>query len=518
MLELDIRTLYVVMALISIGSTVALISLWRSQSRRNGAGFWATGMSCITVANILISGRGSLSDLLSIVIANSLYVVGFLLILRGIRVFSGRPPLLFFDFMLPPIAAALFYYFSYVEQNITIRIAVASITYMITCFAIAVTLLRDKNAPWRTAGFTVVTVFGLFGIFHGIRGVIALLSPFEYDLMHTNVSSSLAALGGIFILWGSVITLILLTRATLESELRITSLAVNQSASSIIITDTTGSIEYVNPAFTEKTGYFLEELIGKTPRVLRSGETTPEEYATLWKALSDGDSWRGEFHNRKKNGELFWEIASIAPVKQKNGKISHYVAVKEDITALKNAEKRILHMANHDALTGLPTRRLSMDCLVNNLAIARQNNTKAAVLFVDIDGFKRVNDTLGHDAGDHVLKETAVRLGSCVREIDTVARVGGDEFWVLLTNMSDKNSIITIAEKLIKAVGTPYKWERKQVKIGASIGIALYPDHGVSPQELVNLADQMMYKIKRQGKNDYAFAEAITAPNSNEIM
>jgi diguanylate cyclase (GGDEF)-like protein/PAS domain S-box-containing protein len=510
MLELDIRTLYIVMALISIGSAVALISLWRSQSRRNGAGFWATGMSCIAVASVLIYGRGSISDFLSIVVANSLYVVGFLLILRGIRVFSGRPPLLFFDFSLPPITAVLFYYFSYVEQNITIRIAVASISYMIICFAIAVTLLRDKNAPWRTAGFAVVTVFSLFGIFHGIRGVVALLSPFDHGLMQTNISSSLVVLGGLFILWGSAITLILLTRATLESELRIASLAVNQSASSIIITDTAGSIEYVNPAFTEKTGYSLDELLGKNPRILRSGDTAAEEYVALWRALSAGDSWRGEFHNRKKNGELFWEIASIAPVKQRNGKVNHYVAVKEDITALKNAEKRILHMANHDALTGLPTRLLTMDYLVNNLAIARLNNTKVAVLFVDIDGFKMVNDTFGHDAGDHVLKETADRLCSCVREVDTVARVGGDEFWVLLTNAPNKKCIITVAETLIKAVAEPYKWESEEIKISASIGIALYPDHGVSPQALVNLADQAMYEIKRQGKNNYAFAETIT--------
>jgi PAS domain-containing protein len=216
-----------------------------------------------------------------------------LLILRGIRVFAGTPPLLYFDFALPPITAALFYYFNYVEQNINIRIAVLSSAFMFTCLAIVVTLLREKTAPWRSTGFSVATVFGSFGISHGVRGTIALLSPFETFFMEPSLSSSLVFLGGIFILGGSAITLILLTYEVLESELRIVSLAVSQSASSIVITDTSGFIKYVNPACIKKTGYLQEELIGENPRVLHSGETNPEEYATLWKTLSMGEDLAG---------------------------------------------------------------------------------------------------------------------------------------------------------------------------------------------------------------------------------
>ncbi|MDV7105266.1 diguanylate cyclase [Vibrio sp. TH_r3] len=509
MFELDIRTLLVVTTLVSIGSAVALISLWRSQSQPNGAGFWALGMSCVAVASVLISGRGIIFDFISIVIANSVYVIGFLLILRGIRIFTNRPPLLFLDYSLPVISALFFYYFNYIDQNINIRIAVISTMFVIICFTIVSTLLSDKNAPWRQAGTTVAAVFGLFGLFHGSRGVLALLTPFEYDFMQTSISSSLVFLGSIFILGGSAITLILLTHSTLQSKLQIASLAVNQSASSIIITDTNGTIRYVNPAFTEKTGYLPQEIIGKNPRILNSGEIPAEEYATLWKELSAGNTWRGEFHNRKKNGELFWEIASIAPVKRKNGKITHFVGMKEDITALKNAEQRILHMANHDTLTGLPTRRLSMDRLKHALAYAKRNETKMAVLFVDLDDFKAINDIHGHEIGDKVLKETANRLRTCVREADTVSRIGGDEFWLLLTNISDKNCVIAIANKLIEVVTEPHKLADQEITIGVSIGIALYPEHGVEPQELVNLADQAMYGIKRQGKNNYSFSETI---------
>ena len=506
MLELDTRTLLVVMALISIGSAVALIALWRAQLKHSGVGFWAAGLSCFSIACILISGRGSIPDFISLVMANSLYVIGFVLLLRGMLIFTGRPPLIFFDFVLAPLCTVLFYYFNYVEQNMNIRIVVLSTAFAMTCFAIVYTVLREKNAPWRSAGFAVATVFGLFGVFHGVRGAIALLSPFEHTFMHNNISSTIVLLVSIFIIGGIAITLILLVYASLESNFRIVSLAVEQSASSIIITDTTGSINYVNPAFSKKTGYSEDELIGKNPRILRSGNKSADEYAKLWKTLGEGNTWQGEFHNRKKNGQLYWEIASITPVKQRNGLVSHYVAVKEDITALKEAEQRILHLANHDVLTGLPTRRLSMERLMSALSVAKRNKNKVALMFIDLDGFKTVNDTFGHDAGDQLLKETAFRLCSCVREVDTTARVGGDEFWVILTNVTDQNSITNIAEKIIKKVATPYQLKSDVAVIGASVGIAVYPDHALNPQELVKLADQTMYKIKQQGKNNYEFA------------
>lgn len=344
-----------------------------------------------------------------------------------------------------------------------------------------------------------------------------MLSPFEHSFMHNNIFSTLVFLVSIFILGGIAITLMLLVYASLESSFRIVSLAVDQSASSIIITDTKGSIDYVNPSFSKKTGYSEDELIGRNPRILSSGNKSSDEYASLWKTLTEGNTWRGEFHNRKKNGQLYWEIASITPVKQRNGEISHYVAVKEDITALKQAEQRILHLANHDALTGLPTRRLSMERLMSALSVAKRNKSKVAMMFIDLDGFKTVNDTFGHDAGDQLLKETAVRLCSCVREVDTVARVGGDEFWVILTDITDQKSITYIAEKIIKAVAAPYQMKSDVVVIGASVGIAVYPDHTLNPQELVKLADQAMYKIKQQGKNNYEFAEAVSISKSRAM-
>ncbi|UGA57505.1 diguanylate cyclase domain-containing protein [Vibrio sp. VB16] len=505
MLALDSRTLLVVTTLISIGSAMALISLWRANSQRDGVGFWALGMSAVAIASLLISGRGNFPVFISLIVANSLYVIGFLLLLRGIRVFIARPPLLLLDICLFPLSAVLFYYFYYIDQNLAIRIAVLSSAFVITCGAIVYSLLSERTAPWRSAAYMVASVFALFGVSHGARAIIALLSHSDNSFLTSSTSSSLVFLSGIFFIGGIAITLILLMHAVLNSELQIFSHAVEQCASSIIITNIEGSICYANPAASNKTGYSRKELVGQNPRILQSGKMLENEYATLWQTIVAGGTWRGEFHNRKKNGDLFWEIASIAPVKQQTGKISHFVAVKEDITALKQAKEQISHLANHDTLTGLPTRSLFTERLLEALIDAKHFDTKVAVFFVDLDGFKAINDNYGHDFGDRILKEMASRVRDCVGVGNTLARIGGDEFLVLLSNVVDQNAITLIAGRILQSVAKPYEVEKEQAYISASIGIAIYPEDGLLPQNLISKADEAMYKIKRQGKNNYTF-------------
>ncbi|PKF63792.1 sensor domain-containing diguanylate cyclase [Psychromonas sp. psych-6C06] len=508
MLILDTRTLLLVTSLISIGSAIALVAVWRAQTRQNGAGFWAIGMSFVAIASLFISARGTLSDIITLVLANTLYVLGFILIARGVRIFCGHKPLIRLDIFLPLASMVGFYYYNYIEQDLNARVVIISFAFVIVSTNVIYALLRDKTAPWRNAGFATGLVFVVFGLAHAIRGGNALFYANQQPFMDPSLASTLVFLSSIFVIGGTSITLILLTYAALESELRNISLAVNQSASSVVITNTAGNIEYVNPAFSEKTGYQENEVIGKNPRILRSKETEQEQYEELWQQLSEGKTWRGEFHNRKKNGDLFWEIASIAPVKQRNGTISHYVAVKEDITELKDAKARITYLANHDALTGLPTRRLATDRLTKALAIAKRDKSKTAMMFVDLDGFKAVNDSLGHEAGDTVLQETAKRLCDTVREVDTVARVGGDEFWIILTNFKTKRCVEKVANKVLFALNEPYFIDDVEIEISASVGITLYPDHATTPENLVKLADKAMYDVKNKGKNGYSFSTA----------
>ncbi len=265
-----------------------------------------------------------------------------------------------------------------------------------------------------------------------------------------------------------------IARKTQAEELMQLSLAVEHSPSSVIITDSDGVIEYVNKKFTETTLFEGAEAVGETMSLLKSGETPEEVYRDLWSTIAAGQEWRGEFHNRKKNGELYWEAAAILPILSPQGDVIHHIALQEDISERKHAEEQLRHMANHDTLTGLPTRRLGMEHVSAALAAARRDSTKAAMLFVDLDGFKAVNDSLGHDAGDRLLIAVAERLSGCVREIDTVARIGGDD---------------------------------DSASIGASIGIALYPDDEQDPEVLIKRADEAMYGVKAEGKNAFAFAE-----------
>ena len=433
-------------------------------------------------------------------------------------------------------------------------------------------------------------------------------------------------------------------RRIIEDSLRNMSLATEASPAAVVITDPQGNITYVNRKFIEITGYSYSEVIGQNPRILKSGEMSPENYRQLWGTIASGKTWKGEFHNRKKNGELYWENASISPMIDEKGNTTHYICVKEDITerkraeellvaerqrlayilegtnvgtwewnvqtgktvfndrwaemigyrlaelapvsietwmkfahpndlaisqdllerhfrkelpyyecearmrhkdghwiwvldrgkvvawtedgkpltmsgthqeitARKQAEEQIQHMANHDMLTNLPTMRLARDRLSSALGLAHRHQNMAAVMFIDLDGFKAVNDTLGHDAGDDVLKQVARRLLDCVRETDTVARIGGDEFLLVATELHSSDDAAQIAGKIIHLMSQPFMVNGQQARIGTSIGIAFYPENGKDMDRLIKLADEAMYRVKNSGKNSFTFAESKANPS-----
>ena len=294
-------------------------------------------------------------------------------------------------------------------------------------------------------------------------------------------------------------------RMRAEDDVRKLSLAVEQSPASVMITDPTGVIEYVNPKFVDVTGYSTEEVIGKSPQILNSGYTPPEYYRELWKTVLAGREWRGEFHNKKKNGENFWEYASVSPIKDHNGEITHLLAVKEDITVRKQHEEQLLRQMNYDNVTDLPNRVLGLDRLTQALARSHRNNTTVALLFIDLDRFKNVNDTLGHSAGDRLLKEAGLRLCECIRGGDTVARMGGDEFTIILPDLQSPNNAEHVAEKIHSAFAQPFLIEGQELFITASIGITIYPMDADAPHALMQNADAAMYQAKELGKNRTQF-------------
>ncbi len=412
-----------------------------------------------------------------------------------------------------------------------------------------------------------------------------------------------------------------------ESELRKFQWAVEQSPVSIIITDADARITYANPKFTEITGYSREEVLGRNPRILKSGVTPAAIYEQLWATLAEGKMWTGELCNRRKNGELFWEFARILPILDDNGVVSHYLAVKEDITerhrieeqrrlALrvfqsshdgilitdpqgvildvnlafceltgysredaigqtsrllnsghhdenffqklfetvdkqgywlgemwnrtkagavyvvlmtvsavrdtegqlthyvgvftditqrKESEQRLEHLAQHDALTDLPNRSLLRDRLEQAIKKNHRDKQSLALLFIDLDRFKEVNDTLGHVFGDQLLVEAARRITTCVRNSDTVARLGGDEFIAVLQGVESREAVARLAEDVIDAFAAPFVLGQGTANVSASVGIAMCPDDAEDADELTHAADQAMYDAKAKGRNCYAF-------------
>ncbi len=415
-----------------------------------------------------------------------------------------------------------------------------------------------------------------------------------------------------------------------ELELRKLSRALEQSPASVVITDTDGIIEYVNPKFEQISGYTASEAIGQNPRIMKSGDKSPEEYKEMWDTITAGKEWRGNFHNKRKDGSIYWESASISPLRNEQGEATHFIAVKEDVTAQKRAEdllrmnatvfdtttegimvtdadnriktvnpafsritgyeasevvgrdpsilssgrqeklfyqemwetvahqghwsgeiwnrrkdgsvypqwlsiasikdeksrvseyvaifsditqrkeneEQIRYQANYDALTGLPNRSLLQDRLSQAIMSAGREGWGLALLFIDLDKFKVVNDSFGHVIGDELLQMVAVRIKACVREVDTVARFGGDEFVVLLQDISEPEDAAKVASKIIGTVSEVFDLSSREIFVGASIGITLYPEDADTPDTLLQNADMAMYLAKDTGRNRFQFFTA----------
>ncbi len=288
-----------------------------------------------------------------------------------------------------------------------------------------------------------------------------------------------------------------------RKDLHLARKVIEASLDGVMIADAKGDIEFVNPAFTQLTGYTPEEVVGRNPRLLQSGRQDGEFYRAMWTGLLRNGFWQGEIWNRRKSGEVFPEWLTINAIRDDEGRIGQYAAIFADISERKKTEERIKNLANFDVLTGLPNRRLFIDRLHMAIATAHRHGDRIAILFLDLDLFKRINDTLGHGVGDSVLVETARRLSACIRDCDSVARLGGDEFVILLPEVGDVEDIGRLAERVISHVRQPFLVDGHELFVTTSIGIALYPEDGGSVETLIKNADTAMYRAKDLGRNSY---------------
>jgi len=300
----------------------------------------------------------------------------------------------------------------------------------------------------------------------------------------------------------------LLARKRTERQLRLAAHVFEHSGEAIMITDRENRIIEINSAFTRLTGYNVDEVRGKNPRILSSGRTRPEEYRAMWQAIRTDGLWQGELWDRHKHGRVYPKLATISTVKNAFGEIDFYIANFSDISYQKEVEAHIRHLAHHDALTGLPNRLHLTIALEQALAEAHRTGSQLAVMFIDMDRFKTINDTLGHHVGDQMLIEVANRLRDCVRESDIVARLGGDEFVVALTGMTTSSAAAPVVGKVLASLARPYEVAGHVLHSSPSIGISVFPMDGEDLATLMKNADTAMYHAKEQGRNNAQYFTA----------
>lgn len=283
---------------------------------------------------------------------------------------------------------------------------------------------------------------------------------------------------------------------------------------SVFITDAKANILWVNRAFTLLSGYVSDDILGKTPKLFSSGVQDADFYQQFWQTIKAGTTWHGDIVNARRDGTPYLVSQTVTPLLNAEGQVSHYVAILEDITQRRTEEERIKHAAQFDRLTDLPNRSLFFDRLGQALALGRRDEIPGALMFLDLDHFKEVNDQLGHAGGDCLLVEVANRLREQLRESDTVARLGGDEFTVILPSLRDDRDAVRVANNIIASLGKPFDIGGTQANIGVSIGIAFFPQHGNSVESILNAADNAMYLSKSAGRNCYTFATVDFRPDA----
>lgn len=300
-------------------------------------------------------------------------------------------------------------------------------------------------------------------------------------------------------------------RKAAEARLQLAASVLTHAREGIVITDADCNIIEANDAFSRITGYSREEAIGKTPRMLQSGRQTQEFYAAMWKALTENHHWTGEVWNRRKNGEVYAEILTISAICDQAQITQNYVALFTDITSMKEHQQQLEHIAHYDALTNLPNRVLLADRLQQAIVQSQRRNQLLAVLYLDLDGFKAVNDTYGHEIGDELLISVSQRMKTVLREGDTLARMGGDEFVAILADLEQPQDYELILERLLQAASAPVTVGAAVLYVSASIGVTLYPQDDADADILLRQADQAMYQAKQSGKNRYCLFSDVAS-------
>lgn len=517
----DIRTLLVVSTLVLFCRAAVLGYAWAINRTYAPARLWALGSALLAAGVLLLSLRDILSPFLTVLVAQSLVMSGWMVTTAGtVTAAERRTPWRAGALLTAATLAAVCWYL-YVSPDIVARTIVLGVLgFLFDGYAI-LACLRFEGSPARRNSFRILAVVLAVAVAstlvknvhvaqHGLPSMFDATWEMRQYLLQTILT----------LVVGTALYLMLAAQKTQEAlaaeieereraqeSMRLASLVYEATGEGMIVTEADGTIITVNPAFTVLTGYTSEEAIGRTPRILKSDRQDAAFYEAMWRDLLTRGEWKGEIWNRHRNGEVFAEHLSIDTLYDADGKAHRRVALFHDITREKQSAEMIYHQANHDRLTGLANRYAFFERLAAELSRARRANGHVALLFMDLNRFKPVNDAHGHEAGDLVLKAVAERWRACLRSTDTLARLGGDEFAVAVGGLPAREEAAGVARKLIHALETPIPLPGGQaVSVGTSVGVALYPENSMEMDSLIAAADAAMYRSKA-GDGEIAFSE-----------
>ncbi|MBL8488373.1 MAG: bacteriohemerythrin [Rhodocyclaceae bacterium] len=520
----DIRTLLVVSTLVLFCRAALLGYAWAINRTYAPARLWAAGSALMAAGVLLLALRDSLSPFLSVFVAQALVLFGWLATSAGTVTAAGRNPPWRAGLVLTAATLATVLLYLYAQPDIVARtVAIGVAGFAFDAYVIA-SCLRFRGSPARRNSFRILAAVLAVSV---VSTMVKNVHVVQFGL--TSLFDTTWEMRQYFL--QSIITLVVCTalylmiaaqktqealaqeieeRRRAEESMRLAGLVYEATSEGMIVTEADGTIITVNPAFTALTGYTPEEAIGRTPRILKSGRHDAAFYAALWRDLASRGEWKGEVWNRHKDGTLYAELLTINTLYDAAGKAHRRVALFHDITREKQSAEIIFHQANHDRLTGLANRYAFFEELAKELSRARRAGERVALLFMDLNRFKPVNDQYGHEAGDVVLKAVAERWHSCLRATDTLARLGGDEFALVIGGLHAGEEAAGIARKLIHALEPPIPLPGGQaVTVGTSVGVAIYPENAMEMDSLIAAADAAMYRSKAGGHGEIAYSTQV---------
>lgn len=528
--SMDVRTLLLLMALVLVSRSVLLAYVWRKMPDYVPVRWWAAGSGLMAFGVLLIGLREILPPVVSVLLGQASLIAGWSWTAVGTMRAAGKEPPIPFWAALALLSIGAAAWFFAITPHFGWRTVAVSVPGLVfdgyafwACYSNA-QAARQRGTMRVLGWMSVLSASALMArnahvLYAGIDSV--LVSTWEVSAYHVVSLVTLIASSVLYVLLAAEKIQDDLDREMVEREriaesMRLASLVFHTTDESMIVTSADGSIVNVNPAFTELTGYSRAEVLGRTPRVLKSDRQGDAFFASLWRTLLEQGKWQGEIWNRHKEGHVYAVRMTINSLKNADGSVQCHVALCHDITNEKVSAEKIFHQANHDRLTGLANRYAFFERLANELSRARRTSTRVGLLFMDLNRFKPVNDQYGHEAGDIVLKTVAQRWQGVLRAGDTLARMGGDEFALLVPGVASVQEAGAVAHKLLRVLQAPIELPGDQhCEVGTSVGIATYPDNAAEMDSLIAAADAAMYLCKGRVNGG---VEVSTAANTGESL